>query len=727
MGRIHTLGIVYLLLFQNFAVFSQTNVLTQHNDNMRTGWNATETVLNTSNVKKDSFGLLFLRPLDDQMYAQPLVVTQVNIAGTNRNVVYAASVNNTVYAYDADSSNVTSPYWQINLTESGMRPPNNGDVGQACGIYTDFTSQIGIVGTPVIDLSIKKLFVVARSVDVGGNFYQYLHAIDITNGNDSKVQITAQVPGTGIGSISGNLAFNPITHNQRCALLLVNGIIYIAYSSHCDTNPYHGWILGYDENLTQQYAFVNTPNDEQGGIWMSGAGPAADPQGNIYVAAGNGTGTAGSSNLQMSITQLTPISSPNTLSLSSFFIPNNYDSLGVQDQDFGPIQVLLIPNTTVALTGCKDGNLYLVDRSNMGGLGSSNNNRQTLFNGGSMHSSFGYYKGTTQEFIYLWSEGIQLEAIPFNRSSSLLGTPVRNSVLQGPVGGNGAFLSVSSSGSIDSTGILWVAHAIAPCDAGGNTCPGILRAISASDITKELWNSTMASSDAVGNYAKFSCPTIANGKVYLATFSKQLMVYGLTHPPVLLPITLSSFYANRMSNFNVNLYWETDVEQNNQGFEVQRNDGADTFRTVSFVRTKANNGNSDIPINYQFSDTNSSDKETLYRLAQIDLDGHRTLSKIVIAKGVDYTNEEKTALLVYPNPSFSSMVTVKYNLNESGDVALKIIDFNGNSLQTVFIPAQTAGKHKYLISDLNLQPGNYVMTLELNNVLITAKKFIIRN
>ena len=312
------MGIVCLMLCKNFAVFSQTNVLTQHNDVMRTGWNSTETILNTSNVNKNSFGLLFSRTLDDQMYAQPLIVSNVNISGSARNVVYAATVNNSVYAYDADSSFVTAPYWQINLTENGMRAPDHGDVGEACGVgsYYDFTSKIGIVGSPVIDAANKKLFVVARSVDGGGNFFQYLHAIDITNGNDAKVLIAAQVAGTGIGSISGNLPFNPITQNQRCALLLVNGIVYIAYASHCDTNPYHGWILGYDENtLSQKYTFVNTPDDEEGGIWMSGAGPAADSQGNIYVASGNGTGTAGSSNLENSFTKLTPNSSTGTLSL----------------------------------------------------------------------------------------------------------------------------------------------------------------------------------------------------------------------------------------------------------------------------------------------------------------------------------------------------------------------------------------------------------------------------
>jgi hypothetical protein len=728
MKKFYVLGGVCFMLCKYIAVFSQTNVLTQHNDVMRTGWNSTETVLNTSNVNKNSFGLLFSRPLDDQMYAQPLIVSNLNISGSTRNVLFAATVNNSVYAYDADNLSVTTPYWQINLTENGMRPPNHLDVGGVCApAYNDFTGKIGIVGTPVIDMTAKKLFVVARSVDAGGNFYQWLHAIDISTGNDTKVLITAQVAGTGVGSSSGNLPFNPITQNQRCALLLLDGIVYIGYASHCDTNPYHGWVLGYDENtLTQKYIFVNTPNNEEGGIWMSGAGPAADAQGNIYFASGNGGGPAGPLNLENCFTKLTPNISTGILSMASFFIPNNFGSLDAGDIDFGPTQVILIPNTTVALTGCKDGNLFLVDKDNMGGLGiTTNNNRQTLQVGGSMHSSFGYYKGSTQEFIYLWSEGEQLAAIPFNRSTSLLGTPVRNTSLAGPVGDNGAFLSVSSNGAIDATGILWVSHAIAPCDAGGNSCPGILRAVNASDISQELWNSTMVSTDAVGNYAKFSCPTIANGKVYLATFSNKLMVYGLTDPPVPLPITLSSFFGERKNNSSVSLYWETSMEENNQGFEVQRNDGANGFRVVSFVPTKALNGNSDIPLNYQLNDSNRLETITLYRLAQIDLDGNRHYSPTIAIKGASLTADENLSLSVVPNPSFSTMITAKYKLNIPGDVDLKVMDMNGQVFQDILIPEQTAGVHKYLISDLNLQPGYYIMSFTVNHELITTKKFLI--
>lgn len=725
MKKFYILGLSFLL--STVDVFSQTSVLTQHNDVMRTGWNSTETFLNTSNVNKNSFGFLFSLPLDDQMYTQPLIVSGLDMAGSARNVVFAATVNNSVYAYDADNPAITKAYWQINLTENGMRPPNNSDVGQACGTYIDFTNKIGIVGTPVIDPLAKKLFVVARSVDGSGNFYQYLHAVDIVTGNDAKVLITAQVTGTGDGSVSGNLTFNPITQNQRCALLLLNGVVYIAYASHCDTNPYHGWILGYDENtLAQKYVFVNTSNDDRGGIWMSGAGPAADPQGNIYVASGNGSGIPGNTNLQNSFIKLTPDNSSGKLTLSSFFAPIDFATLNAGDIDFGSIQVLMIPNTNLALTGCKNGNLFLVNKDNMGGLGgTTNNNLQTLQLGGPLHSSFGYYKGSANEFIYLWTEQQPLSAIPFDRASSLLNTPKLNSILQGPAGYHGTFLSVSSNGAIDSTGILWVSHAVAPCNAGSQLCPGILRAISANDITQELWNSNMVSSDAVGNFAKFSSPTIANGKVYLATFSNKLMVYGLMLTPGPLPITLSGFSGERRNNFSVSLYWQTTMESNNQGFELQRNDSSNTFRAVTFVPTKAVNGNSEIPLNYQYNDSNSLETESLYRLAQIDFDGNRHYSPTIAIKGASLSTDENLSLLVVPNPSISTAITAKFKVNTPGDVELKIMDMNGQEVQDITVPGQSAGVHKYYFGNLNLQPGYYIMTFTLNHELITTKKFLI--
>ena len=520
------------------------DVLTQHNNISRTGWNNQDTILNTRNVKPGLFGKLFSCAVDDQLYAQPLVVTQVAVPGIgNRNIVYVATVSNSVYAFDADSQRAAGPYWQVSLNPTGTRPPKNSDMTGACsGNYKDFSGNIGIVGTPVIDKTAGTLYLVSRSFTTDGSavFSQYLHAIDIRTGAEkagSPVTITAQVSGSGAGSTGGFVPFDPQRENQRPGLLLLNGIVYIGYSGHCDWLPYHGWLLGYDATTLQQKIVYNvTPGGSGGGIWMSGNAPAADAAGNIFLGAGNGTAGVGSNmsdptNRAESLLKLVP--SGNGLTVADFFTPDNYAVLEGVDLDFGSPQTMLIPGTNRVLTGCKDGHLYLADVNHLGGFNANSNNvAQTINLGTSAHlrSSFGYYKGTANEFVYTWSENTALKAFPVNRVADTLDVlNVVTSGLPGPSGNSGANMAASSNGSVDSTAILWASHSRNGCDANPLTCPGILRAISATDVTTELWNSTINPADNVGNYAKFSCPTIANGKVYLSTFSNQLIAYGLVN------------------------------------------------------------------------------------------------------------------------------------------------------------------------------------------------------
>ncbi len=540
-----TFFIIFFILFPTIA-FSQKAVLTQHNDLYRTGWNKQEAILNLNNVRPGLFGKLFERAVDDQIYAQPLVVPGINMPGNGtKNIVIVATVNNTVYAFDADSANLSTPYWQTNLSPAGSRVVKNTDMVNACsGNYKDFSGNIGIVGTPVIDSATNTIYLVARSITQGANiFQQYLHALDLQTGTErpnSPVLITAHVPGTGDGSIGGVVNFDPQKQNQRAGLLLLNGIVYITWSSHCDWGPYHGWVIGYDKTSLQQKIIYNaTPQGYNGGIWMSGAAPAADEAGNIYLAVGNGSvGVANDpSNLinrSESALKLTP--SGNTLAINSFFTPKNYQYLESLDKDFGVAGMLLIPNTHRVLTGCKDGNLYLLDRDNMGGFDSATNHvAQTITLGTNvwiLRSSLAYYKGEQKEYIYSWSEKALLHAFLYDRAADTL--DVVNAIVsgvQGPRAGNGSFFSISSNGSADSTAILWVNQAANGGNANQAVLPGVFRAFSASDVTKELWNSSMDSNDIPGNYAKFNCPTISNGKVYLATFSNKLLVYGLKVPP----------------------------------------------------------------------------------------------------------------------------------------------------------------------------------------------------
>lgn len=527
--------------FFSGPVIAQTNVVTQHNNLNRTGWNNTETVLNTKNVKSGSFGKLYARAVDDQIYAQMLIMNNVNIPGKGiKNVIYVATVNNSIYAFDADSQNVVLPYWQVNLTATGLRPVKNTDETGACrSNYKDFSGNMGIVGTPVIDSTTNTLYVVARSTSTSSSgFVQYLHALDITTGaerTNSPQLITAQVSGTGDGSSGGMITFNSQKQNQRSGLLLLNSKIFIAYASHCDWGPYHGWVLGYDKTtLAQTNVYNNTPDGYNGGIWMSGGAPSADAAGDIYIASGNGSvGTSGNpSNLRNrseTASKLTPSGSGFTI--PTFFTPKNYTTLEGGDLDFGVTQMMLIPNTNQVITSCKDGKIYLLDRDNMGGYNSGTNNVVQTIDLGSnahLHSSLTYYKGSQKEFVYSWSENTLLKAYPYNRTSNTfdLANTV-NASTQGPTGNSGAFLCVSSNGSVDSTAVLWASFA-ANGDANQSVRPGVLYAFDATDVTKELWNSSQDAADDPGSYAKFNNPTIANGKVYLPTFSNQFLVYGLT-------------------------------------------------------------------------------------------------------------------------------------------------------------------------------------------------------
>jgi hypothetical protein len=510
------------------------SVLTQHNDNTRAGWNDNETALTTSNVNVQQFGKVFTLTVDDQVYAQPLVVGHLLIAGGTHNVVYVATVNNTVYAFDGDNGRL---YWRNNFTRSGWRAPKNTDMTGACGgSYTNFSGNIGIVGTPVIDAASGTMYFVARSTN-GLTYAQYLHAVDIVDGQEkagSPKLLTGSTSGTGDGSVNGTITFDAQRANQRQGLTLLNGTVYVTFSSHCDWGPYHGWILGYDATTLQQQVVYNvTPNGYAGGMWESGMAMAADA-GNLYVVAGNGTvGDGGDptnlTNRGNSALKLTP--SGATLQVASYFTPFDYQAQNDADLDYGTMGGFLIPNSSYFLTGGKDGNLYLLNKDAMGGYVPSVNQVQQVVALGSnanMHCQAAYYKGSAKEFIYVWPENQPFRAIPFDPGSNLM-DPQSQVVAgaAGPTGQSGAVLSVSSNGSTDGTGIVWASYPSSG-DAESFVTPGILRAFDANDVTRELWNNQQnAARDGAGNYAKFSAPTIADGHVYLPTFSNRVVVYGL--------------------------------------------------------------------------------------------------------------------------------------------------------------------------------------------------------
>jgi hypothetical protein len=510
-------------------------VMTHHNDNFRTGDNLNESFLNTANVNTNTFGLIYTRQVDDQIYAQPLIATNITITGAGtHNLVIVATVNDTIYAFDADNPAATVPYWQTSFLDANSVPPSNTDLGSAgaCGFnYRDFSGHMGIVGTPVIDPATGTIYLVVRTLEFGANFVQRLHALDITTGADRLTPVD-------ISGTFGTVSFDPELNNQRAAVTLANGVLFIAWSSHCDFGAYHGWVMSYDPvTLSQLAVYCDTPNGNQAGIWMSGQGPAADSSGNIYLSTGNGSVDT-VANRGQSFIKL-----DSTLNVQSWFTPGNYVYLNNGDYDLGSGGLLLIPGTTLAMGGGKSGStvsspLYVVNRDNMGGLSSITTDTNIVqFFGvtptgigvNHIHGAPVWWDGPDGSYAYVWGESDKLHQYSFDRVNGLFVLPP---YALGPTpawvnGMTGGMLAISANGTNAGTGILWGSHQFTG-DANQAVRPGILHAYDAQNVSHELWNSEQFSvRDSVGSYAKFVPPTVANGKVYLATFSNRLNVYGL--------------------------------------------------------------------------------------------------------------------------------------------------------------------------------------------------------
>ena len=545
------------------AQAAQVAVLTQHNDNARTGANLNETLLNITNVNTNQFGLLYTRAVDDQIYAQPLIMTNVDIPGQGtHNLVIVATVNDSVYAFDADDASVSAPYWQTSFLGPNVAAVRNTDMTGACGGgYRDFSGNLGIVGTPVIDPASGTLYLVARTKENGTDFVQRLHALDVRTGaerTNSPVIISASYPGTGSGNVGGVITFDTQRQNQRPGLALVNGIVYIGWASHCDWGPYHGWVMGYDATTLQRAVVYNdTPNGSSAGIWMSGQAPSADTNGNLYLSTGNGTvGTTSNRrdtiNRGESFLKLTR--NGTNFTIASWFTPYNFTNLENGDVDLGSAGLLLIPGTTLALSGGKEGKYYLVNRDNMGGLSGSttaDTNIVQSFSPSShqIHGGPIWWDGPGASYAYVQTATDYLRQYKFDPPTGKFLLPNFAQSPTAAAGGQpGGILALSANGTNAGSGIVWATHNVSG-DANQAVVTGILRAYNAQNVASELWNSEQLSArDSVGNLAKFVPPTVANGKVYLATFSNRLNVYGLLPAPPL---------AIRRAGGNVVLSWPT--------------------------------------------------------------------------------------------------------------------------------------------------------------------------
>lgn len=546
----------FLPLFFAFALFfavnsqasAQISVVTQHNDNARTGANLQETILTPANVNVNKFGKLFTRSVSSRIWSQPLYVPNVAVAGKGtHNVVYVMSQIGDVYAFDADDPAQSAPLWKRSLIVAPLT--------------IDYS-----VGTPTIDAATSTIYLTVKSNYNGAAQFR-LYALDIRSGADkpnSPVLVSASVPGNGKGSVNGVMRMLPASQKQRPGLLLSNGYVYLSFGGSVDEfDPnaiWNGWVVAYNASTLQQVAaYCVAPDANGGGIWQANNGLAADEQGNVYFSTGNGNNapvsfTAGSGGRDYGncIVKLSPASAG--LKVLDWFAPWNVDYIERADQDIASCGPMLIPGTNLLVTGEKMGRLFLLNRSNMGHFNAANNNQitqeiQALR--GHLHGSPIYWEGSKGKHIYVWSEHDFPKAFKFN-GSLFEPTPAMKGTFPAPPGMTGAMLSLSANGA--QNGIVW-ANLPWQGDANQNVVPGVLRAFDANDLTKELWNSyQFQSRDDFGDYAKFSCPTVANGKVYVSTFSTKLAVYGLLPTAGSIPTNPANLTATAGLS-KVNLNW----------------------------------------------------------------------------------------------------------------------------------------------------------------------------
>lgn len=525
--RFPKLGWLIAIVAIAWPLHAQITISTNRYDGARTGANLSETRLTASNVNVDGFGKLFSYPVDGSVYAQPLYVPGVTIGGVARNVLYVATMNDKVYAFDADSSSPT-PLWTRDFTSPPSVIPV--PIADLVAPNKNIVGNVGIQSTPVIDTTTGTIYLVARTKE-SGSYVQRLHALDIASGASrpgSPVTITGSVSGTAPDAAAGIVTFNPKMQSQRAALALSNGVVLIAWAAHEDVPPYHGWVMAYDAaTLARVGTFCVTPDAYGGGIWQGGRGPTIDAAGNVYFVTGNGRWD-GSRNFGNSVLKFSV--SRSGISLLDFFTPSNQETLNAADDDLSGSSFTLLPGTNLLLGGGKEGVLYLLDANNLGRMAPADAQipQRVDVNGGHVMGGPAYWNSNTLgPMVYHWGEDDVLKAYRF--SGGRLGVPP---YAQGPVaspGHPGGSLTVSASGSAAGTGIVWSSMPTSQ-DGIHGLVPGILRAFHAETLN-EIWNSEQnAARDRAGTLMKFVPPVVVNGRVYMPSHDNSVAVYGLLPP-----------------------------------------------------------------------------------------------------------------------------------------------------------------------------------------------------
>jgi hypothetical protein len=544
-------ALVFALTLWTPVVLGQTAVVTYHYDDARTGQNIHERILTPTNVKApDQFVRLFTHPVEGDVYAQPLYVPKVAVPGKGtHNVVFVATEADLVYAFDADNSvGANATYlWRANLLDSahgaatgattvcalpGAAAACSGDAG-----CPDTYPQYGITSTPVIDPETREMYVVTVSEENAAVVYR-LHVLDIATGKEKS---RPHSPGhKEITGMVNGITFQPAIQHNRPGLLLKKDKLYIAFGSHCDSEPsnptpsniYHGWIFAYDaETLSQKAAFLTTPNGYRGGIWMEGTGLAADKSGDLFVATGNGTfassATNGFQDFGDSILKLGPNLEVPPKDYFTPFNQGQMDSEGPNlcfDADLGSGGVLLLPEQPgghphLLVQAGKVGTIYVVDRDNMGHfcatctppLGDTNIVQEITNN--LRNTPVPVYWNNT---VYLRGDQDVLRAFPINNGK--LSTPPLTT--PDPADSYSGRIIVSANG--DKDGIVWSLNTTA-AEGGGHA---ILNAYDAANLSQLYSSATNALRDDPGIAMKFTTPVVADGRVYVGT-SGELAVFGL--------------------------------------------------------------------------------------------------------------------------------------------------------------------------------------------------------
>jgi hypothetical protein len=468
-----------------------TVVATNRYDNGRSGWNSKETILNTTNVASAQFQLLFSLPITGAVYGQALYVPGLTVSGAKHNVVYVGTEHNMIYAFDADATG--APLWSKQL-EASIPFPISADGYPKCGDMSA-TKEVGITSTPAIDVAGGKIYLVSKTRGT-----HKLHALDLVTGAEAAGS-PVDIKGTG---------FNSDLHMNRPGLLLQDGIVYIAFSSHCDEQAYHGWVFAYDAKTFEQKGMINTtPGGSKGGIWQSGMGLAGDGKGNVLFCVGNGTMGA---NLGYNVVRATV--GAGGLTVADRFQDTSAATSG-NDLDL-TAGVVFLGNSGLIVSGGKEGKINLLDPANLKAT------KQSIDAGSGELHNFAFWNGSDGPTLFI--QGDEGPVTAYKLAGGTLTMAAKNTVRSstGHMGHPGGILTVSSNGATPGTGIVWVSMGVAPGDAWHESTAGQLLAYDASDVSKAPLFKT-----SYGTFAKFSPPMVANGKVYQATFSGKVNVYGL--------------------------------------------------------------------------------------------------------------------------------------------------------------------------------------------------------